>query len=280
MGVGAFVPVQVAVQIYHITDFQFFDLLIDIGIGTAQIGFYGKAVGLTIQGNIEIKIIAFRTGAVPVIHISVFTAFGGRLDCQSLKGYILVLIIDQVIGAQFIRYVHGIRDIGTFFDFKLAFRDFGFPGPFRLIAGYLDLGADRKLIILFFRAGHFKEEISAVRILRIESSFSLASGFILEPFLFCLDIGLNDDFRFQFGSHVLFIGHDAFPFFGISFVFCLRNGRFRVTGAARGGTAAGGQSKNHCHGYQQCEFLFHNLSPSGGYGRLFVCRVLAGPLSL
>ena len=278
MGVGAFVPVQVAVQIYHITDFQFFDLLIDIGIRTAQIGFYGKAVGLTIQGNVEIKIIAFRTGAVPVIHISVFTAFGGRLYGQSLKSHILVLIIDQIIGAQFIRDIHGIRDIGTFFDLELAFRDLGFTGPFRLIACHLDLGAGRQLSILLFRTGHIKKEISAVRVLGIEGSLSLAG--IFPPALFGLDVGLDDDFRIQFGSHVLFIGHDAFPFFGISFVFCLRNGRFRVTGAARGGTAAGGQSKNHCHGYQQCEFLFHNLSPSGGYGRLFVCRVLAGPLSL
>ena len=64
MGIDTFIPVQITFHVDNIADLQILDCRIYIGGIVAQVGFYNEGIGLAVQGNVEVQVVAVRAGAV------------------------------------------------------------------------------------------------------------------------------------------------------------------------------------------------------------------------
>ena len=93
MGIDALVPVQETFHIHSLTNFQSLYSLVNIGVRTAQIRLYSEGISLAVVGNVEVQVIAFRTGAIPVVHESIAVVVGS-LYGHTLESYTLVLMLD------------------------------------------------------------------------------------------------------------------------------------------------------------------------------------------
>lgn len=145
MGINTLIPVQIAFHIDNIADLQVLDSCVYIGGIVAKIGLYNEGIGLAIQGNAEVQVVAVRTGAIPVVQVSnVISAFilAGCFNSHAFECNILILVVDQFIGSEHCGNILDGSKVGiTFHDFKGSISDFHFTGPFRLISGNFDFGS-------------------------------------------------------------------------------------------------------------------------------------------
>ena len=156
MGIYALIPVQEAFHIDDVPDLQLLDCLIYVCRIVAQIGLYGKGIGLSIQRYIKIQIISILTGTIPVLQERNFVAIGvlAGLNCHSLEGYKLILVIDQLILTQKRCYIRYRSNIIAILQLKGCIGDLDFTGPLRLISRYLNLGTRCKLGVIRLGTSH------------------------------------------------------------------------------------------------------------------------------
>ena len=217
MGVHTFVPVQEAFHIDNITDFEVLYCFINICTLAAEIGFYGESIGFAINGYVEIEVIAILTGSIPFEEIRNIVAFRilGSSNCHTLEGYKHILIFDEIFCAEKRGYVLCGSDIATFENFPCCIYDFNFACPFSLVTADFELCANGHLIVFFFCAGEFINEVCAVCILCVDGRF------VLPPTLLCLNICFNYNSIVDRCCRIFRIGHGAFGFFVDIFnIFC------------------------------------------------------------
>ena len=70
MGIYTLVPVQEAFCIDGITDLQIFNSLVNIAVLVTQIRLNQEGVGFAVAGNVEVQVVALRTGTIVVVQIS------------------------------------------------------------------------------------------------------------------------------------------------------------------------------------------------------------------
>ena len=69
MGIYTLIPVQEAFCIDGITDLQIFNSLVNIAVLVTQIRLNQEGVGFAIAGNVEVQVVALRTGTIVVVQI-------------------------------------------------------------------------------------------------------------------------------------------------------------------------------------------------------------------
>ena len=100
MGIHTLIPVQKALHVNLVADFQRFYCIVNLSAAVAQVRFYGEVIGTAIQRNIEIQIITLLAGAIPAVQtshvVSIFLLSGG-LNGHTLKGHKLILMVNQIV---------------------------------------------------------------------------------------------------------------------------------------------------------------------------------------
>ena len=66
MWVNSVIPIKESFKVDNVTDVKSFYSLINFGFGTAEVRFNGKGVSSVVNGNVEIKVVAFGTGTVDI----------------------------------------------------------------------------------------------------------------------------------------------------------------------------------------------------------------------
>ena len=69
MGIYTLIPVQEAFGIDGITDLQIFNSLVNIAVLVTQIRLNQEGVGFAVAGNVEVQVVALRTGTIVVVQI-------------------------------------------------------------------------------------------------------------------------------------------------------------------------------------------------------------------
>ena len=213
MRVYALVPVQEALHVDDVSHLQLLHCLVNVGSVITQIRFHNKAVGLTIQGNVEVQIVAVLSGAIPVIKEShlVSVCICGRLHGHALEGNVLVLMVDQLILAKQICHIRHRSNILALKDFEGRVDDLHLAGPLSFIAGNPDLCADIQLLIIFLRACHVVQEVCAVLVLCVNGRL------VLPPGLLRLHVGLDSNLGIKLCRHIFLVCHNAL---GLYVCFC------------------------------------------------------------
>ena len=193
MSVGAVVPVQEALHIHHIAGLQSADSGVDLGLRTGQVSLHAEVVACAVVAEGDIDIVAGL--AVLVLDC---------LDGQTLEGDELILMVDQLFGAQQLGDILSGSDPVALQDLKGSVHDLQLAGPLSLVAGDLDLGALGQLGSVLFGAGHLIHKVCAVGILSVNGDL------VVPPGLVALHEALNGNRGIQIGSGVLGIGHGAF----------------------------------------------------------------------
>ena len=114
MGIYTLVPVQEAFCIDGITDLQIFNSLVNIAVLVTQIRLNQEGVGFAVAGNVEVQVVALRTGTIVVVQISNIVAvciLTSRFYSQIRKGNMLVLMIDQLVCAKQVSNINCRSDI-------------------------------------------------------------------------------------------------------------------------------------------------------------------------
>ena len=206
VGVHALIPVQETFQVDLVTNLQILDSLINGGILAAQIALNGEVVGLTVDGDVEVQVVAVLTGAIPLVEVGNIVAVCvlGSLNGHTLEGYEHILALDQILGAEQCGNVLSLCNIGTLKDLPGCVNDLNLTGPSGLGAGNLYLGTDRQLSVLFLGAGQLIQEVCAVAVLGIEGTL------VVSPALLSLNVSLDGNLALQRSSLVLSVRHNAF----------------------------------------------------------------------
>ena len=76
MRVYALIPVEETFHVDGVADLQVLNSLIDLSVFAAEIGLNGESIGLIVNGNVEVQVIAFFTGTVPLVKESYIVAGG------------------------------------------------------------------------------------------------------------------------------------------------------------------------------------------------------------
>ena len=206
MRVRSLVPVQESLQVDHVAHFQFLDCLVDIRVRSAQIRLHRELIRRAVYGDVKIQIVAFLSGAVPVVQISRVAVADG-LNGHSLEGNELVLFAGQFIRSQERCDVLGFRYVLTVLELPDRVDDFDFAGPLRFVALDLEELALLHQLIFLLRAGKLIQEIgSAVLVLQIDGGDALFAVICL----LALDRSLDHDFAVDLGGRILLIGHGIF----------------------------------------------------------------------
>ena len=114
MGIYTLVPVQEAFCIDGITDLQIFNSLVNIAVLVTQIRLNQEGVGFAVAGNVEVQVVALRTGTIVVVQIRNIVAvciLTSRFYSQIRKGNMLVLMIDQLVCAKQVSNINCRSDI-------------------------------------------------------------------------------------------------------------------------------------------------------------------------
>ena len=87
MRINTVIPVEEALEVDSIAYFEVLYSLVNICIGTAEIGLNEELKFLIAESHIEVEVIAFSACAVPLVEVSNFVAVSilGSLDSQTLK---------------------------------------------------------------------------------------------------------------------------------------------------------------------------------------------------
>ena len=102
MRINTVIPVEEALEVDSIAYFEVLYSLVNICIGTAEIGFNEELKFLIAESHIEVEVVAFSARAVPLVEVSNFVAVSilGSLDSQTLEGNLFILVLDEIICAE------------------------------------------------------------------------------------------------------------------------------------------------------------------------------------
>ena len=89
MGVDTLVPIQEAFDVDNRADFQRADSCVNVGLGTGQVTLNAEAIACAVVADSDIDVVAG-------LAILILDGFDG----QTGKGNELVLMLDQLFGAQ------------------------------------------------------------------------------------------------------------------------------------------------------------------------------------
>ena len=214
VGLCTVVPVQEAFQIDHIADLQVANSLISLAAQAAQVGLHTEGVHLAINGYIEVQVVAFLTGVVPLVQEHVLVGIvlhSGSHNSSALEGNLHILIVHQSVGAHVSGHVNGFCDHGVTLDnFQSAVHDLHFAFPSGLLTGHADLCTGNNLLAGLFIAVDFVSKVTALSTLAVDGDLAVTCGAIEPPALGSLDIELNSHFHAILSSQVLSVGHHAF----------------------------------------------------------------------
>ena len=102
MRVNAFVPVKEAFHIDLVADLEVLNCGVNISGVVAEIRLNGEGVGVAVDGNVEVRVVAVLTGAVPLVEVSNVVAvsvLAGSFNGHALEGNELVLMVDKLVGS-------------------------------------------------------------------------------------------------------------------------------------------------------------------------------------
>ena len=150
MGIYALIPVQEAFCIDGITDLQIFNSLVNIAVLVTQIRLNQEGVGFAVAGNVEVQVVALRTGTIVVVQISNIVAvciLTSRFYSQIRKGNMLVLMIDQLVCAKQVSNINCRSDIFVcaLYELKGCIHQLNFAGPLGFVTGYADFYTGNEL---------------------------------------------------------------------------------------------------------------------------------------
>ena len=130
MRIDAVVPVNEALDVDHVACLECADCLIYLSIGSGQVTLNAEAVfrAVLVQGDVDV--------------VSTLILEGNVDNGHAVEGSELVLIVDELIGAELVGQIDGGGNEIALEDFKGGVYDFDFAGPFSLVAGYTNLGAN------------------------------------------------------------------------------------------------------------------------------------------
>ena len=128
-------------------------------------------------------------------------------------------MVNQLILSKKSRNILRLSNIVSLFNFKGCINDLNFTGPFWFIACNFNFSSRGKFLIVFLRAGHVVQEITAILVLTVNGSL------IFPPGLFCLNISLNHNLRVKLCGNILIVSHNPF---GLYIICCRISICFRL----------------------------------------------------
>ena len=199
MGVGAFVPIQVAFQIDHSTLSQTLNGLIQLGVGTGQVVLNAEAILSAVLGQSHIDI------GIPLAVLEGDAGYGHALEADQLVHFGFQLLSAQQSGHVLsLSYVA----VSAFDDFQSGIHDLDFAGPNSLLTGNANLSAGDQLCSNFLGAVYFVCEVCALSVLQVNGNLAVTSLVVEPPGLVSLNVGLNADQCIGLSSHEVSVGHD------------------------------------------------------------------------
>ena len=192
MSIHTLIPVKEAFNVNDIACLNVSKRLVNVGIGIGKVALYAEAVGCARLGNGDVDVIAGSTVLV-----------GNLLNDQIVKLNELVLMLDEILGAEKCGSVHSLGYPVAIYDLKGCIHDLNLTCPSALVAGNLDLGTLGQLGKVLLGASHLICEVCAVGILKI------CGNLIVPPGLSCLNVRLNNNLSVHCGRIVLSVGHYA-----------------------------------------------------------------------
>ena len=124
--VGSLIPVQETFKIDHVADVEVLDCLVDVGVRSAEIGLNSEAVSLSVYGDVEVKVIAFRSGTVPIVQVSSCAVLADGLNCHAFEDNFLVLLVNQLVCTEKSSDVFGFRNVFAVFELPDRVDNFNF----------------------------------------------------------------------------------------------------------------------------------------------------------
>ena len=194
MGVSTVIPVKEALSIDLIAYLECLNCLINVGIFAAEIRLNGKGVGVSSVGNVEVKVIALASRAVPlvkecnVIAVSILACNHGKtLECCKN----VHLLCKLCLVAEYCSYVGCLCDIGVcaLNEGKGSVKYLNLTCVFALVSADSDLCSGNELSSILFRTCHIVYKVCSVSVLKV------CNDLVVPPRLCCLYVCL-DQYRF------------------------------------------------------------------------------------